>query len=97
VVPLVADMQRVPPGGRLRVHRTRDAGGTWAEVGDGLPDIAWTTVLRDALCVDEGDPTGVYVGTRDGCVYASSDEGDTFTLVADHLPDVLAVRAARTP
>ena len=97
VVPLVADMQRVPPDGRLRVHRTRDAGGTWAEVGNGLPDAAWTTVLRDAFCVDEGDPTGVYVGTRDGCVYASADEGDTFTLVADHLPDVLAVRAARLP
>lgn len=97
VVPLVADMQRVPPDGRLRVHRTRDAGGTWAEVGQGLPDAAWTAVLRDAFCVDEGDPTGVYVGTRDGCVYASADEGDTFTLVADHLPDVLAVRAARLP
>jgi hypothetical protein len=97
VVPLVADMQRVPPNGRLRVHRTRDAGGTWAEVGNGLPDAAWTTVLRDAFCVDEGEPTGVYVGTRDGCVYASADEGDTFTLVADHLPDVLAVRAARLP
>ena len=52
-------------------------------------------MLRDALCVDEGDPTGVYVGTRDGCVYASADEGDTFALVADHLPDVLVVRAAR--
>jgi hypothetical protein len=97
VVPLVADVQRVPPDGRLRVHRTRDAGGTWTEVGDGLPDAAWTAVLRDAFCVDEGDPTGVYVGTRDGCVYASADEGDTFTLVADHLPDVLAVRAARLP
>jgi photosystem II stability/assembly factor-like uncharacterized protein len=97
VVPLVADMQRVPPDGRLRVHRTRDAGGTWTEVGAGLPDAAWTTVLRDAFCVDGGDPTGLYVGTRDGCVYASADEGDTFTLVADHLPDVLAVRAARLP
>ncbi|SDF17187.1 hypothetical protein SAMN05660662_1173 [Blastococcus aurantiacus] len=97
VVPLVADVQRVPPDGRLRVHRTRDAGGTWAEVGDGLPDAAWTTVLRDAFCVDDADPTGLYLGTRDGCVYASADEGDTFTLVADHLPDVLAVRAVRLP
>lgn len=97
VVPLVADMQRVPPDGRLRVHRTRDAGSSWSEGGEGLPDAAWTAVLRDAFCVDDGDPTGVYVGTRDGCVYASADEGDTFTLVADHLPDVLAVRAARLP
>ena len=33
VIPLVADMQRVPPEGRLRVHRTRDAGETWTELG----------------------------------------------------------------
>ncbi|MGY1773947.1 WD40/YVTN/BNR-like repeat-containing protein [Blastococcus sp. SYSU D00813] len=97
VVPLVADVERLPPGGRLRVHRTRDGGGTWTELGEGLPDASWAAVMRDALCVDDGDPTGVYVGTRDGCVYASADEGDTFALVAAHLPDVLAVRAARLP
>ena len=50
--------------------------------------------MRDAFCADDADPTGIYVGTRDGCVYASADEGDTFTLVAAHLPDVLTVRAA---
>jgi hypothetical protein len=97
VVPLVADMQRVPPDGRLRVHRTRDAGETWTEVGGGLPDDAWVAVMRDAFCSDAADPTGIYVGTRDGCVYASNDEGDSFTLIADHLPDVLTVKAARIP
>ena len=97
VVPLVADMQRVPKDGRLRVHRTKDAGKSWTEVGAGLPDNAWTAVMRDAMCADDRDPTGVYVGTRDGCVYASADEGETFTLVADHLPDVLTVRAVRLP
>jgi hypothetical protein len=97
VVPLVADMQRVPPGGRLRVHRTTDAGETWSEVGKGLPDGAWTAVVRDAFCADEHDPTGIYLGTRDGCVYASADEGETFDLVVDHLPDVLVVRAAQLP
>jgi photosystem II stability/assembly factor-like uncharacterized protein len=97
VVPLVADMQRVPPDGKLRVHRTRDAGKSWTESSAGLPDDAWTAVLRDAMCVDEGDPTGVYIGTRDGCVYASADEGETFQLVAEHLPDVLTVKAAHLP
>lgn len=97
VVPLVADMQRVPPKGNLRVHRTRDAGDTWSEVGTGLPDGSWTSVLRDAFCADDADPTGLYVGTRDGCVYASADEGDTFTTVVDHLPDVLVVRAVSLP
>src|SRR5918994_441530 len=31
---------------------------------------------------------------RDGCLYASTDSGETFTEVAAHLPDVLCVRAA---
>ncbi|MGY2004525.1 exo-alpha-sialidase [Blastococcus sp. SYSU DS1024] len=97
VVPLVADVQRVPPDGRLRVHRTRDAGASWTEVGAGLPDGSWTAVLRDAFCTDDHETTGLYVGTRDGCVYASADEGESFTLVAEHLPDVLVVRVARLP
>jgi hypothetical protein len=78
----------------MRVHRTRDAGATWTEHGAGLPDESWTVVLRDAACVDSADPTGVYLGTRDGCVYASADEGETYSLVADHLPDVLSLRVA---
>ena len=97
VIPLVADMQRVPPEGRLRVHRTRDAGETWTELGAGLPDGSWTSVLRDAFCADEAETTGIYLGTRNGCVYASADEGDTFTSIAEHLPDVLTLRAARLP
>jgi hypothetical protein len=97
VVPLTADAERVPPGGRLRVHRTRDAGASWSEVGKGLPDSCWVSVLRDAACVDSAEPTGLYVGTRDGCVYASADEGDTFSLVAAHLPDVLSLRVAELP
>lgn len=97
VVPLVADMQRVPPAGNLRVHRTRDAGESWSEVGAGLPDRSWTSVLRDAFCADDAERTGLYVGTRDGCVYASADEGETFDLVVDHLPDVLVVRAVQLP
>jgi hypothetical protein len=51
-------------------------------------------VLRDALCTDKADPAGFYFGTRDGEVYASLDDGDSWQLVASHLPDVLAVRAA---
>jgi hypothetical protein len=97
VVPLVADMQRVPPKGALRVHRTRDAGESWTESQAGLPDDAWTAVVRDAFCADDHETTGLYVGTRDGCVYASADEGDTWNLVVDHLPDVLVVRAATIP
>lgn len=92
-IPLVSDGERIPPDGRLRVHRTRDGGQTWTEFGPGLPDGCWNSVLRDAACVDTAEVTGIYLGTRDGSVYASADEGEHFTLVTEHLPDVLCVRA----
>ena len=62
-----------------------------ATVGSGLPDDVWTAVLRDGMTVDT---TGLYVGTRGGSVFASTDEGDSFVQVADHLPHVLSLRAA---
>ena len=50
VIPLVADMDRVTPDGRVRVYETRDAGETWAARGDGLPaEHAYVTVLRQAF------------------------------------------------
>ncbi len=100
VVPLVADGERFPPGGRLRLHRTDDAGETWREVGEGLPEACWNAVLRDAATVlvpRPGEPAILAVGTRDGCVYVSTDEGETFGELAAHLPDVLSVRAAVLP
>jgi photosystem II stability/assembly factor-like uncharacterized protein len=97
VVPLVADGERIPPGGELAVHRSDDAGSTWRRLDTGLPDHEYNAVLRDAAAVDGGNPVGVYVGTRGGEVYASADEGETFTQVAGHLPDVLCVRAAVLP
>jgi len=96
VVPLVADAERIPPEGRLRVWRTTDGGGTWTPSQTGLPDECWTVVLRDAadaVAVDGDGPALVVFGTRDGCVYASTDDGATFTQLAAHLPDVLCVRA----
>jgi photosystem II stability/assembly factor-like uncharacterized protein len=76
------------------VHRTDDGGGSWTRLDTGLPRQEYNTVLRDAAALDTADPVGVYFGTRGGSVYASADEGATFTEVASHLPDVLSVRAA---
>lgn len=95
LAPLTADEHRMPPKGQLAVWRSRDAGETWESLDQGLPsEPAYTAVLRDALCTDDAGPAGVYFGTRDGLVYASADEGDTWSVVARHLPDVLCVRAA---
>ena len=94
VIPLKADGERIPPDAELAVHRTDDAGATWLRSTTGLPDHEYNSVLRDAAAVDSAEPAGVYFGTRGGSVYASPDEGETFTEVAAHLPDVLCVRAA---
>jgi photosystem II stability/assembly factor-like uncharacterized protein len=93
--PITADSERMPPDGRCRVYRTEDAGKTWTALGEGLSQEGfYGTVLRDAMCADDADPTGVYFGTRNGEVYASADEGEHWQLLTSHLPDVLCVRAA---
>jgi phage pi2 protein 07 len=95
VFPLVADGERIPPGGEPRVWRSRNGGDDWEPLSKGLPnDGFFAGVMRDALCTDDGDPTGVYFGTRDGCVYASRDGGDSWSEITRHLPDVMCVRAA---
>ena len=93
--PLEGADGRFPPDGTCRVWRSGDAGETWDELSKGLPDGGfYSGVMRDAMCVDQGDPAGVYFGSRDGSVFASNDEGDSWRAVAEHLPDVLCVRAA---
>lgn len=93
--PLTADSLRFPPDGACRVYRSDDAGESWRALSSGLPaEGFWSAVLRDALCTDDADPAGVYFGSRSGEVYASADEGEHWGLVAQHLPDVLCVRAA---
>ncbi|ALO92222.1 glycosyl hydrolase [Streptomyces hygroscopicus subsp. limoneus] len=95
VFPIGADEDRVPAGRRCRVFRTTDAGRSWEPLSKGLPEEDhYGTVLRDALCTDDSDPAGVYFGNRNGEVYASADDGDSWQLLAAHLPDVLCVRAA---
>ena len=93
--PIVSDGDRMPPGRACRVYRTEDAGVSWSPLTDGLPQHDYYgSVLRDAMCTDDDEPAGVYFGTRNGEVYASADQGDRWNLLAEHLPDVLCVRAA---
>ncbi|MGA5166755.1 MULTISPECIES: WD40/YVTN/BNR-like repeat-containing protein [Streptomyces] len=95
VFPITADSDRVPAQRRCRVYRTSDAGGGWEALTAGLPEgDHYGTVLRDAMCTDDADPAGVYFGNRNGELYASADDGDSWRLLASHLPDVLCVRAA---
>jgi photosystem II stability/assembly factor-like uncharacterized protein len=96
VIPLVADMDRVTPDGRVRVYETRDAGETWAERGDGLPgEDAYLTILRQAFgCEGSGESMGLYFGATSGDVFGSRDAGATWFTAATMLPPVHSVRVA---
>ncbi|HEX2052944.1 MAG TPA: exo-alpha-sialidase [Actinomycetota bacterium] len=92
VVPIKSDSEHYPPDGRLRVYRSRTGGDEWEPLEKGLPQQdCYVNVLRDAMAVDRLDPCGVYFGTTGGQVYASADEGDTWTPVVRDLPAVLSV------
>ena len=96
LLPLEGAEYRCTPGGRCTVWRTSDAGRSWVALTTGLPqENAHLTILRDAFCTDGDEPAGLYFGTRSGEVYGSGDDGDTWRLLAAHLPPVLSVRAAR--
>ena len=95
VIPLTADNFRVPIEGAAKVWRTRDAGESWMPLGSGLPQHdAYFSVLRDAFISDSLDPAGFYFGTRNGQLFASADEGESWRSIADWLPAVLCVKAA---
>lgn len=93
-VPQESDEHRVPAGGALQVFRSTDRGDSWHSASAGLPSAhAWGTVLRGAMCVDNVDPDGVYMGTTAGTVHASADLGESWINLPVHLPRILHVSA----
>jgi photosystem II stability/assembly factor-like uncharacterized protein len=93
VLPLNGDVEgRFPPGASAAVWKSSDGGESWAVRQDGLPvRDCFFTVLRQAMATDVGDPAGVYFGTNSGSIFASRDEGETWSEIARHLPTVLSV------
>ena len=97
ILPVESDEFRCTPEGRLRVYRTRNAGGSWEPLTKGMPQKgAYETVLRDGMAVDALDPAGVYFGTRSGQIFGSNDEGKTWKRILSGLPAVVCVKVAST-
>ena len=95
ILPLESDQFRCTPEAKLRVYRTRDAGGSWEALTNGLPqEEAFETVLRDGMSADSLRPAGIYFGTRNGKLFGSADDGDSWTSIADGLPPIVCVKAA---
>jgi molybdopterin converting factor small subunit/photosystem II stability/assembly factor-like uncharacterized protein len=95
VIPLVADVDRVTPEGKVRVYETKDRGQTWWALTEGLPQSdAYLTVLRQAFCHDGRSPLGLYFGAESGEVFGSADAGQTWSTVVEHLAPVTSVRCS---
>ncbi len=95
VLPLKGAEFRCPPGNKLQVFRSRDAGQTWEALGKGLPsENFFGGIYREGMTSDAQDPAGIYFGTNNGKIFASRDEGDSWSLLADNLPPLYSVSAS---
>jgi photosystem II stability/assembly factor-like uncharacterized protein len=98
VIPIVSDSEHFPPEGKLRVYRSRSGGDEWEPLTKGLPqENCFVNIFRDAMCVDQMDPCGIYFGTTGGQVYGSSDGGDTWQAIVHDLPSVYSVEVQTLP
>jgi photosystem II stability/assembly factor-like uncharacterized protein len=83
------------PDGRAAVWRTRDAGSSWQRLERGLPQQhAHVGVLREGMAIDTLDVPGLYFGTTTGQVFASADEGESWSEIASYLPAIASVEVA---
>src|ERR1041385_7620610 len=95
VVPLAPGHGRTMPDGHAAVWRTRDAGSSWQQLDDGLPkEDAHIGVLREAMAIDGYDSPGLYFGTSTGQLFASTNEGDSWSEIASYLPSISSVGVA---
>jgi photosystem II stability/assembly factor-like uncharacterized protein len=95
VVPLDPGHGRTMPEGHAAVWRTRDAGSSWQRLDQGLPQQdAYVGVLREAMAIDSLDDPGLYFGTSTGQVFASTDDGESWSEIASYLPPISSVEVA---
>jgi photosystem II stability/assembly factor-like uncharacterized protein len=86
---------RTSPDGRPSAYVTRDGGASWKRQDKGMPkENAWWTVKRQAMAVDDHDPVGLYFGTTSGALWSSTDEGESWSPIAENLPHIYAVESA---
>ncbi|MGQ9427201.1 hypothetical protein ACXYTJ_15950 [Gilvimarinus sp. F26214L] len=87
---------RTSPGGKPAVYRTRDGGASWTRHDDGFPrQQAWWTVKRQCMavgpCGADSEPVGLFLGTTNGQLWGSFDEGESWRPLAMDLPHIYSV------
>ena len=91
---LKAGMKRTASPFGIGVYRTTDKGKTWDRLDKGLPEGAPMESVREGMHNDRLDPMGLYFGTANGDVWASKNEGEGWSRIAQYLPYVTSVHAA---
>jgi photosystem II stability/assembly factor-like uncharacterized protein len=95
VIPLDPGHGRTMPDGQVAVWRTRDAGSSWQRLDKGLPSAdAYVGVLREGMAIDEHDEPGLYFGTSTGQLFASTDEGESWSQIGGLFPGITSVTYA---
>ena len=95
VVTLDPGHGRTMPDGHAAVWRTSDGGGSWQRLDRGLPqEDAYLGVLREGMAIDAYITPGLYFGTSTGQVFASADEGESWSEIASYLPAISSVEVA---
>ncbi len=86
VIPAESDESRIPLHLCLKVCQTTDGGKSWKAQGKGLPaNYAFDLVLRHAFIKHE---RFLVFGTNNGNIYASQDEGESWSLITNNLAPV---------
>jgi photosystem II stability/assembly factor-like uncharacterized protein len=80
----------------VSVWETRDAGATWTERTDGLPQSnAYLSVLRQSFARSVGsEPLELYFGATSGDLFGSRDAGKSWFEAAKRLPSIASVRVS---
>jgi photosystem II stability/assembly factor-like uncharacterized protein len=95
VIPLDPGHGRTMPDGKVAVWRTRDAGSSWQRLDRGLPqENAYVGVLREGMAIDDHDTPGLYFGTSTGQLFASTDEGESWSKIGGLFPGIASVTYA---
>ena len=95
-VPEIKDEKRIPTDGKFVVTRTTDGGKTFKTLKKGLPkEPSYDIVYRHGLDVSSsGDD--LVMGSTTGGLWASDDQGESWSSTAARLPPVYAVRFLET-
>ena len=95
VIPEEGPDFRCPVNGEFAVFRSKNRGGNWEKLDNGLPGKdSYLHVFRQAMTADSCDPCGIYVGTSTGQILYSLNEGDSWDVLAQWLPPIYSLSCA---